>query len=112
MDIISQYGPMRASSLESFIALRVQAELARVQGDYAASQVPIEQAARLIQERGNYRLLADLLLEQARFAARLGRRDDARHLAQRVAQVAEQMKFPLFHQLSTQLLQRLAGHDM
>jgi tetratricopeptide (TPR) repeat protein len=109
MDILSQRGQIPESSLENFIKLRVHAELARVQGDYSASQVPIELAASLIQQRGNYHLLADLLLEQARFARNQGRHHDARHLAQRVAQVAEQMKFPLYHQLGTQLLQQLAG---
>jgi len=109
MDILSQRGQISESSLENFIKLRVQAEWARVQGDYSASQVPIELAASLIQERGNYHLLADLLLEQARFARNQGRYHDARHLAQRVVLVAEQMKFPLYHQLGTQLLQQIAG---
>jgi hypothetical protein len=82
--------------------------LARVQGDYAASQATVDLAANLVQERSCYYFLADLLFDQASFAIQQKRYADGQQLASRVIQIAKQARLLHFQQRGTLLLEQLS----
>jgi ATP/maltotriose-dependent transcriptional regulator MalT len=84
------------SPAEQLFELRTQTELARVEGNYTASQESVEQVLLLIQVMENHYLLADTLFDQACFAQQQGKYHDARHLAQRTIKIAESKKLSHF----------------
>ena len=87
--------------------LRARTELARVQGDYALSREYNEKALSLaLPSYGPY-FTADALLTQAHFAQQQGLYDDARDLALRSVQFAEQADAFHTRGLALDLLQKL-----
>ena len=108
LDIFSQSHPTAMSPGEQLFELRAQNELARVEGNYTASQESLEQAVSLIQAMGNHYLLADALFDQACFAQQQGKYLDARHLAQHTIKIAESKKLSHFYRRSIHLLRQLA----
>ncbi len=107
--IFSRSHLMALSPSQQLIALRVQAEMARVEGNYPASQASVEQVVSLIQSMGNDYLLADTLYDQACYAQEQGKYDDARSLAWRTIKIAESRKLWSFSERSAHLLQQLAA---
>ena len=91
------------------VELRARTELARVQGDYACSREYNEKALSLaLPSYGPY-FTADELLIQAYFARQQGVYDDARTLALRSVQFAEQAGASHTRGLAMDLLQKLPG---
>src|SRR5579859_4365995 len=99
---------MAVSPHQRLIGLRVQAEMARAEGNYIASQASVEQIVSLIQSMGNDYLLVDALFDQACFAHEQGKHDDAHSLARRTIKIAESRKLWRFSERSAHLLQQLA----
>jgi tetratricopeptide (TPR) repeat protein len=77
---------------DGIFEMAAQAELARVQGDFARAQHHMEIAVTLAEEVCDHYVVADLLLDQARFARLQERQDEARVLARRVVEVATRVE--------------------
>jgi hypothetical protein len=73
---------------DGMVEMAAQAQVARVQGDYARAGHHTEIAVALAAEYADPSTLCDLLLEQARFARAQRREAEARALAERAAEVA------------------------
>lgn len=91
---------------EGILQLAAQAELARVQGDFARARHHSEMAIALAQEAGDHYTVADLLLDQARFAHAHHQQDEARTLATRVVEVAARIGAHQLHREGLILLQQ------
>jgi len=89
------------------LGLSILAELARLQGDYEHSREYIEAQIPLAQISHPLYLTADTLYDQACFALQQGMREDARLLAQRVIDVANQIGTPHLHTRALTLLQQI-----
>jgi|SRR5579863_2609073 len=107
VNLISQQNPTSPSSVDKFIGLRVQAELARVQGDYAASQAAVDLAASIVLDCGMRFMLADVLFDQACFTHQQEMFAETKLLIERVMHVAQQEDLPAFHQRGLDMLQQL-----
>lgn len=77
---------------DGIFEMAAQAELARVQGDFARAQHHMGIAVALAEEVCDHYMVADLLLDQARFARLQERQEEARVLARRVVEVATQVE--------------------
>ncbi len=86
----------------------VQAELARVQGDYARSQSYTATALALTQLFGDHHTTMDLLVDQALFSAQQERFADLQPLLQRLAEAAHAGTH--FHTRYRIVQQRLAAY--
>ncbi len=71
--------------------LTVQAELARVRGDYAGASAYAQSAVELARVFADRYTVAALLFDSAMYAYRQGRHDDARARFRRMAEVAGEM---------------------
>jgi tetratricopeptide (TPR) repeat protein len=89
------------------LGLSILAELARLQGDYEHSREYIEAQIPLAQISHPLYFTADTLYDQACFALQQGMREDARILAQRVIDVANQIGTPHLHTRALTLLQQI-----
>jgi len=107
VNLITQQNRTSPSPVDKFIGLRVQAELARVQGDYAASQATVDLAASIVLDCGKRFMLADLLFDQARFTHQQGMFAETKLLIERVIHVAQQEDLPTFHQRGQDILQQV-----
>jgi hypothetical protein len=87
--------------------LSILAELARVQGDYEHAREYIEAQIPLAQIHHPLYVSADTLYDQACFALQQGMREDARILAQRVIDLANQIGTPHLHTRALTLLQQI-----
>ncbi|HEV7128936.1 MAG TPA: ATP-binding protein [Ktedonobacterales bacterium] len=77
---------------DGIFEMAAQAELARVQGDFARARHHADLAVALAEEACDHFTVADLLLDQARFARRQQRQEEARALAVRVVEVATRVE--------------------
>ncbi len=87
-------------------ALQAQLELARLQGDYAATQQGVEVAAAYLQDIGEPYALAQTLLEQALFAAQSDQWSDVPDLAQRIVLASEEVDAAFMRQRGLHLAQQ------
>ena len=90
--LLALRGAGETPSHDGIFEMAAQAELARVQGDFARAQHHTELAVALAEEVCDHYMVADLLLDQARFARLQERQEEARLLARRVVEVASQVE--------------------
>jgi tetratricopeptide (TPR) repeat protein len=108
MYLLSQHIPVNSASKNDFLEIQLQMEMARVQGDYQRSNTFNEAAVALFQGWDDDYMVADLLFDQADYAFRLGKRDDAHaHILRAIdaatkagAQTHRQRSIALLHKLS------------
>lgn len=105
MHLLSQNKPQKPG--KCLFEMRVRAELARAQDDYAHSLEFSEAAISLLAfSRGGY-YITDILYDQACFAFEKGLLDDAGMLAHRAAEMATRIGAHHFRTNSMKLLQKL-----
>ncbi|HET9921339.1 MAG TPA: response regulator transcription factor, partial [Ktedonobacteraceae bacterium] len=98
------------SFYKPFFEVEVQAELARVRGDYANARVYAEAALALAQSMCDPYIVADLLCDQIWFALWMGMDDDAYLLLVRLIELTKQQGTPHHYAFSVLLSKRLPEH--
>ncbi len=98
------------SFYKPFFEVEVQAELARVRGDYANARVYAEAAIALAQATCDPYIVADLLCDQIWFALWMGMDDDAYLLLVRLIELTKQQRTPQHYAFSVLLSKRLPEH--
>lgn len=96
------------SRYKPFFEILVQAELARVRGDYACSRVYADAAITLAQAFCDPYTVAVLLWDQALFSYLHGKQDDLSSLTQHLAEVTRPLGAPHVRRWNT-FLQKLHG---
>jgi DNA-binding CsgD family transcriptional regulator len=96
-----------ASSSQQLFRMAVQAELARVQGDYVRSQIYTESALALAQIFSDRYTVAALLIDQAYFTFRQGHLDDTYTAFLRLRELERQTGLPHVCRCRTFLSQHL-----
>ncbi len=100
------------SPSQQLFSMIVQAELARVQGQYARSQSCTETALALAQVYGDHYTLGTLLIDQIIFAYRQGQLDDTYRAVLRLRELASRVETPHFQERSHVFEEHLRAHDI
>ncbi len=109
--LLSQQAPSAPpTSYRQLFTIAVQAELARVQGDYTGSKVYAESALSLAQLFSDHYTAVDLLIDDALFTDRNEQFRDVRVILQRLRTLSCQSEDPRSHERCHFIAQRLAKH--
>ena len=107
--LLSYSAPTTPSSSRQLFTLVVQAELARVQGNYARAQEYTETALSLAHLYSDRYTVATLLIDQGLYTYRMGQFADTYTIFLRLRDIAGQMEAPHPYNLSCVLEQWLAS---